>query len=685
MAAALWRMSEATPTTAGGAGTSQYVQFATGGGIVISGTESLRQVVQRTAGAVSAIQWSVPDNNRTTTSTARIRINGANGSLTIGFAGGVTGTVTSNSGSDSIAAGDLVAWQMNIGTGGSQLTVSELSCQFAATTDTATRFIDNTSGNGVGNNQSWGLAGTGGSSAQSAAQYVFPVAGTLKNAAMIVSTNTAGAASAATVINGSAGAISVSITGGVTGTFEDTTHTDTIAAGDLVNWSTSLTGGGSAVYTLSVDFINTAGQSILPTGSLGTVSSNQTRYNHTVGRLSPVTTESDVTKPVNIAATLSKLSVEISANTVTATSTISTRKNSGAGGQSIAISASTTGQFQDASGTDVIVASDTISIKVATGATGTSLSWRNSVIVTTVTTAQSFSQTGSGGATFTGSATRLAGRVQLSSGGINFGGVSGRLFGRSQTGSGSVTFGGTAPLLRTVSQSGAGGAAFNGVGDVIRVASMAGSGGIGWSGGALQPRGVVLVGLGGVDWGGVADSIRGAVYASLSGLSFGGAANITVSGASSIEMVGSGGVAFAGAADQLLSAILTSSGGLVWSGASVVLRGAVLDGSGGVVWGGLSDSVKGIAYVGEALFTFSGAAASEQHILTQGEGGIVWMGASLVQIERVYADMAGGIVFGGIADISQGEISEAVAQIRIPSDPTAIRVEAYEIIVVPEE
>jgi hypothetical protein len=60
-------------------------------------------------------------------------------------------------------------------------------------------------------------------------------------------------------------------------------------------------------------------------------------------------------------------------NTVTATSTLRTRKNGANGGGAISISASTTGYFEDTSGTDAIMSTDYVNYQIVTGATGTSL------------------------------------------------------------------------------------------------------------------------------------------------------------------------------------------------------------------------------------------------------------------------------------------------------------------------
>lgn len=73
------------------------------------------------------------------------------------------------------------------------------------------------------------------------------------------------------------------------------------------------------------------------------------------------------------AGTLSKAWVWVSSNTVTATSTFRSQINALDGNIAVSITASTTGEFEDASGSDSITAGDLVSGLLTAGATGTSM------------------------------------------------------------------------------------------------------------------------------------------------------------------------------------------------------------------------------------------------------------------------------------------------------------------------
>lgn len=81
-------------------------------------------------------------------------------------------------------------------------------------------------------------------------------------------------------------------------------------------------------------------------------------------------TESNRQVVVRTAGTTSKLAIMVTAND-RAASTLRLRKNTANGNQSAAITASTTGQFEDAVNTDAIAATDVFNYQLVTGAGGT--------------------------------------------------------------------------------------------------------------------------------------------------------------------------------------------------------------------------------------------------------------------------------------------------------------------------
>lgn len=100
-----------------------------------------------------------------------------------------------------------------------------------------------------------------------------------------------------------------------------------------------------------------------------------TRYVQAVGnsRLINNGTETDREITWRATATLSNLFVRITANAITLASTARTRKNLANGGQSVSITALTTGAFEDTTNTDSITGSDEVDVQFVIGATGTTL------------------------------------------------------------------------------------------------------------------------------------------------------------------------------------------------------------------------------------------------------------------------------------------------------------------------
>lgn len=80
------------------------------------------------------------------------------------------------------------------------------------------------------------------------------------------------------------------------------------------------------------------------------------------------------------AGTFSKLAVVLSANT-RGSSTVTFRVNGADGNQTVAISASGTGQFQDTSNSDTIAANDAVCLKEVTGSGGSSHTWQSQAVV----------------------------------------------------------------------------------------------------------------------------------------------------------------------------------------------------------------------------------------------------------------------------------------------------------------
>lgn len=194
-------------------------------------------------------------------------------------------------------------------------------------------------------------------------------ASTFRNLQIYVPENTTTTVtSTATLMkNASATAVTLSVGAGLTGIFEDTTHSVAFANTDLVNMKYTVPSEAGALrMTVSV-----LGVEIEPDDSskcitwFACVSSGSFTFDSATRYIVPAGTFASSTAAegsqkyrFRISTTLKYLFVEIGANTRSTTSTIGVRKNGANGNQTLSIGAGLTGQFEDTSNTDSFAAGD---------------------------------------------------------------------------------------------------------------------------------------------------------------------------------------------------------------------------------------------------------------------------------------------------------------------------------------
>lgn len=355
-----------------------------------SATEAHKQILYRSPGVLSNLYVRVTANAANTARTLNVRKNGADGNQIVTIGIGATGIFEDTTHTDTVAAGDLLAYQ-TITPGAGATTFGIMSNVFDATTNTVTRLSITALGTSAGvayatasqttYNQ---LAGELASNvtAELSGQTTFRKAGTLKNLAVYVSAN---ARTTNTVIrsrkNLAAGNQVVTFGSGITGWLEDTTNSDTIAVGDELDYQT-VTSTGTQTLTMqscSCDFETTTGKNgiCLSSRTAATVPGpSVTNYYPISGGLATDTTESNKQMKMRGAYTFSELSANVSANTITANSTLKLRKNTADATQLITIASSTTGFFSDSTNTDFIISTDDVDYQLITGATGTTITIR---------------------------------------------------------------------------------------------------------------------------------------------------------------------------------------------------------------------------------------------------------------------------------------------------------------------
>ena len=288
-----------------------------------------------------------------------------------------------DTGSEAVIAGDEVRVDLDHGDQTNSLTISLVNLVFSATTNTVCVPLMCNSGSLSTASTSFyyplaGGAGGGSTTTEADAQYKAKTAGTAKNLFANVDSNSRSTATTADFrINGSSGTQTVSITASTTGVFEDTTHTDSVAIDDLINYRIALgTGTGSirlAHFSDEFETTNTAWP-LVGGEPAGNSLSTSTTYFYTVGGgFFQSTTELNTRAEQKVAFTWSKLACYVPANTIADTSTLRARINGSNGNQVVSITTLATGYFEDISNTDAVAATDEINYSFVMGAVGTAL------------------------------------------------------------------------------------------------------------------------------------------------------------------------------------------------------------------------------------------------------------------------------------------------------------------------
>lgn len=302
------------------------------------------------------------------TSTAKVRINSANGTGAVSIGFGSTGEFEDASGSDAITAGQTAGIQIvTSGTTGS-IDVSGLSLVFAPTTqsNTVCRPLHYQS-TGLSKTTTFYRALSGGSpsgttTTEAHSQSVIGTAATIRYLHCRASSNTLDTGSTVTLRkNGGAGSSTVSIAATTTGNFQDNTNSDSISIGDLVCYEI-VTGGSGAqsmnLILMAIDVITTNGKFILTSTSAGGSNPSVSTFYPLSGYSLSDTTATDYRFDANRNLTASYGYAYVSANSTSANGTLILRKTGVDTTLSISLTSGTTGLFQDTSHTPVLLSTE---------------------------------------------------------------------------------------------------------------------------------------------------------------------------------------------------------------------------------------------------------------------------------------------------------------------------------------
>ena len=425
-------------------------------------TEAQASIVHRGSNCtLKNLRARLTTNSRAANSTITTQKNGSATAQVVTITASTTGTYTDLSNTVSLTAGDTYSYELVIGsTSGTLLlnaltaelesdgqSVSPLSCfgTVSLTTASATRFIALS-----GRLQT--LLAT-----ESEAQLKAPVAGTWSHLRLYVTAARATTTTIRSRKNSANGNQLLSITG--TGAFEDTSNSDTVAAGD--NLSVSLvTGSGadtltfvnaSSTYTPSTAKAAVVASQIMASTTAG---AGANRFNSLLGRFSVNSTEATIQAPAPFAGTASYLTYSLSANASTVTSNITLRKAGADTAVTIAITAGATGLFADTSNSVSVAAGDLLSVKISDHdgtltTRGLSLNYTQAATGVTGTLAATLGEvtsTAAGAVAIAGASAVTLGAVTSAAAGVaSIDGVSSQTLGAATaTGAGTVAVAGAA-------------------------------------------------------------------------------------------------------------------------------------------------------------------------------------------------------------------------------------------------
>lgn len=364
-------------------GTSVTRWYAIGASSSISagGLESVRANTFRTAGVLSNLLMNLINNGITATTSWRVRKSTSNGNGTLSIPSSTTGKFEDLVNTDVVAAGDDFHYQLVTGATGTSLDFATWSILFYSKTNTVVRYTGGSDSSYTSASSTivfslgGGLTNSPGG-ADSAVGITFRTAGTFRNLYININSNArVNTTTFVSRVNSISGAQTISIGSGVTGILEDTTHTDTINSGDLVNFAL-VTGTGTqaiAVGVMAAEFETTNNSTIYSCLSSSTTTAGTTVYYSTMGSLDSDTTESHCQIESNVEFTSSLLQCNVTANTIVLASTLNLRKNGASANQTVSITATTTGIFQDTTNTDSIGINDTINYQLIAPSTVTSI------------------------------------------------------------------------------------------------------------------------------------------------------------------------------------------------------------------------------------------------------------------------------------------------------------------------
>lgn len=339
------------------------------------------------AGTVDKLRVFIVSVTSTPTAIWRGRLNGASGNLVVTEPSGGTGELEDTTHSDTTANLDTYGIQ---GTGGGVATtcnnIGGLGFHYAATVAETVpvggcgRNSSNTSSGNFFEPLMGGFTGINLSSTESSQQHKVRAPGTFQDMRSTVSTAKSGATWTFSYRGGAAGGTTgnstTSYASGATGTVDDTTHTDTLTSGDLVNgMNTSTAATVTTVVQHQGTFVASA-HTWDAAGFIANTNGNSAGAFYVIlgGDLPILTTEANAQHRMRFASGMQNMRLNCTGNPTTGF-TYQTRKNAANGNNTVTLGSGATGYFEDTTHKDVIASGDLINTSIGTSSSNNSTSF----------------------------------------------------------------------------------------------------------------------------------------------------------------------------------------------------------------------------------------------------------------------------------------------------------------------
>ena len=375
-------------STVSTASTTWYGPWNTEGALTqLETSEAPTQAIWRGgASTLTKMRVRASTNARSTDTLVKGRLNTADSALVVTITGGGgAGTYVDMTNSMALADGDLWNYSIATSTGTGSVgmsiaaeiqTAGQVSVPIAtwgSLAFTAARFYMIGGGNFVSN------------ITETPALALALETCTLKNLQVYIRGNSSTGFTFKTRVNGADGALTVSPGSAATGWFEDTTNTDSLAAGDTYCFTTTAPSATATLGYAGVKYTSATANTCAINSNIvaNSPAAGATAY-FAMGGAKTSAIEANCQHSMPFGGTISKLSARVFSNTSSTASTLISRINNSSASSTLTItipSATTSGVIQDTTNSDSFAATDTLDIRFTGATTGpTTLQWVGALI-----------------------------------------------------------------------------------------------------------------------------------------------------------------------------------------------------------------------------------------------------------------------------------------------------------------